>query len=164
MFNQENLFHLRNYIFKKVRDKDEAEEIFQEVLISATGSLSLFRGRSSFFTWLCSIANHKIVDFYRKKRLKTLLFSRFPFLEALASEILMPDEKLEKEELKKEVKKVLAALAEGYGEILRLKYIEGLSMAQIAAKVKISVKAVESKLSRARGAFRKEWVLSKLEI
>jgi RNA polymerase sigma factor (sigma-70 family) len=71
---------------------------------------------------------------------------------------------LEKEELKKEVKKVLAALAEGYGEILRLKYIEGLSMAQIAAKVKISVKAVESKLSRARGAFRKEWVLSKLEI
>lgn len=163
-FDQGNLSRLRNYIFKKVNDKDEAEEVFQDVLISATGSLPLFQGESSFFTWLCSIANHKIVDFYRKKKLKTLLFSRFPFLETLASEILTPDEKLEKEELKKEVKKVLATLAEGYGEVLRLKYIEGLSMAEIAKIVKISVKAVESKLFRAREAFKREWALIKLKI
>ena len=58
----------------------------------------------------------------------------------------------------KEVRKVLAALSEGYRDILRLKYLEGLTVNQIAKKLKTSFKAVESRLSRARGAFRKIWL------
>ena len=157
-FTQEILARLRNYVFKKVSDANEAEEIFQEILASATDSLALFRGESKFFTWLCGIANHEIADFYRKKKLKTVLFSRFPLLETIASEALTPDEALEKEELRKEVKKVLGALTEGYRAVLRQKYIDGFSMAQIAKKAKTTIKAVESKLSRARETFRKRWL------
>lgn len=155
--DEATLLRLKNYVFKKVSDKEEAEEIFQDVLVSAVDSLPLFKGKSSFFTWLCGIANHEIVDFYRKKKIKTILFSHFPFLETLASEALTPDEKIEKQELKKEVEKVLSVLSEGYREILRLKYIEELSMKEIAKKTKKTVKAVESKLTRARQAFKKIW-------
>jgi len=162
-FTKEILTRLKNYVFRKVGDPNEAEEIFQEVLLSATDSLSVYSGKSSFFTWLCGIANHEIADFYRKKKIKTILFSRFPFLETLASEALTPDEKLEKEELRKEVKKVLAILTEGYGEVLRLKYIEGLTINQIAKKLKTSFKSVESRLSRARASFKKIW-LAKFKI
>jgi RNA polymerase sigma-70 factor (ECF subfamily) len=158
-FDQKTISKLKKYVFKKVSNQEEAEEIFQDVLVSASDSLSLFKGKSSFFTWLCGIANHEIADFYRKKKIKTILFSHFPFLETLASEALNPDEKLEKEELRKEVRKVLAALSEGYREVLRLKYLEGLSMAEIAKKAKTTVKAVESKLSRAREAFKKRWLV-----
>lgn len=159
-FDQEILTRLRNYVFKKVLGTNEAEEIFQEVLASATDSLALFQGKSQFFTWLCGIANHEIADFYRKKKIKTVLFSHFPFLETIASEALTPDETLEKEELRKEVKKVLAVLSEGYGEVLRQKYIDGLSMKEIAKKAKTTIKAVESKLTRAREAFRKRWFVA----
>lgn len=155
--DKEILSRLENYILKKVKNRDDAEEIFQDVLVDVVDSLPLFRGKSSFFTWLCGIANHEIADFFRRKRLKTFLFSHFPFLENLATEALTPDEQFEKEELRKEVRKVLKALIEGYKEVLRLKYIEGLSMQEIAKKAKTTIKAVESKLTRAREAFRKNW-------
>jgi len=148
---------LRAYIFKKVKDKSEAEEIFEETLVSVVESLPSFAGRSSFFTWLCAIANHEIADFYRKRKIKTFLFSHFPFLENIVSEALGPEEEVLKDEAREEVKKVLSQMSEGYAKILRLKYYQGLSMQEIAQKLGLTVKAVESKLSRAREAFRKEW-------
>lgn len=159
---KDNKSRLKKIILWRISDEQEAEEVLQQTMIAAIDSLPLFSGRSSFFTWLCGIANHKIIDYYRRKKIKTVLFSRFPFLETIASEALSPDERLEKEELKKEVKKVLGSLIEGYREILRLKYLEGLSMAEIASLAKTSVKSVESRLSRARQAFKKEWALNKL--
>lgn len=154
---EKNLLKLKKYIFSKVSDVRDAEEILEETLISAQESFSFFEGRSSFLTWLCGIANHEIADFYRKRKIKTLLFSHFPFLENIISGALSADESLEKQELRKEVKKVLSCLTEGYGEILRLKYYQGLSMAEIARRLRTTVKAVESRLSRARQAFRKQW-------
>lgn len=154
---KENLPKLKNYVFSKVSDLHEAEEILQETLIAVSLSYPSFQGKSSFFTWICGIANHEVADFYRRKRIKTLLFSRFPFLENLASEALIPDEELEKQELRKEVKHILSCLSEGYGKILRLKYYQGFSMVQIARDLKLTVKAVESRLSRARKAFKDTW-------
>ncbi len=153
---------LASFIAQRVRDEDEAEEILEETLIAASQSLPTFKGRSSFFTWLCGIANHEIADFYRKKKIKLFLFSHFPFLEDLVSEALGPEEELLEEELRKEVKQVLSRLTEGYSLILRLKYYQGLSMGEIAKSLGLTVKAVESKLSRAREAFRIEWLENEL--
>lgn len=157
IFIKENLPKLKKYIFSKVSNSCEAEEIVQETLIAAHESYPFFEARSSFFTWLCAIANHEIADFYRRKKIKTLLFSRFPFLENIVSQALTPDENFEKQEIRKEVKKVLSCLKEGYSQILRLKYCHGLSMLEIAERLKTTVKAVESRLSRAREAFRHAW-------
>lgn len=154
---KECLPRLKRYVSFRVSDSYEAEEILQETLVAANESYLFFKGKSSFFTWVCAIANHEIADFYRRKKIKTVLFSRFPFLEQIVSQALAPDEVFEKQELRKEVKHVLSVLTEGYGEILRLKYYQGLSMMEIAEKLKMSVKAVESKLSRAREAFRRNW-------
>lgn len=154
---------LKNYLGQRIDDPHDLEEIFQETLISASESYPAFKGNSSFFTWLCGIANHEVADFYRKKKIKTFLFSRFPFLEYLVSEALGPEEELLKQEVRKEVKEVLERLSEGYSQILRLKYYQGLSMREIAQKLGITVKAVESKLTRAREAFRTEWSFQKNE-
>lgn len=154
---KENYQKVKKYILSKVSDINDADEILQETLVAASLSYPNFKGNSSFFTWICGIANHEVADFFRRKKLKTLLFSRFPFLENLASEALIPDEELEKQELRKEVKHILSCLSEGYGKILRLKYYQGFSMVQIARDLKLTVKAVESRLSRARKAFKDTW-------
>ena len=138
----ENLPKLRKYISSKVSETRDAEEILQETLISVHESFPFFKANSSFLTWACGIANHEIADFYRKRKIKTLLFSRFPFLEEIAHEALTPDERLEKQELGKEVKKVLSGLAEGYSQILRLKYYQGLSMAEIAGSLKTTANII----------------------
>lgn len=155
--DKETQVKLKKYISQKVGDENDIEEILQETLISASQSLPTFSGQSSFFTWLCGIANHEIADFYRKKRIKTFLFSHFPFLEEIVSQALGPEEELLEKEMRKEVKKVLDRMSEGYSLILRLKYYQSLSMEEIAKKLGVTAKAVESRLSRAREAFRIEW-------
>ena len=152
---------LKKYISQKVGDENDVDELLQETLISATDSLPTFSGNSLLFTWLCGIANHEIADFYRKRKIKAFLFSHFPFLEEIISEALSPEEILLENELRREVKKKLSVLSEGYSKILRLKYYQGLSVREIAQKLGTTVKAIESKLSRAREAFRLEWLREK---
>lgn len=148
---------LLSFVQKRVKNNRDAQDIVQETLISALNSLPNFNFQSKLFSWLCAIAKHEIADFYRKKKLKTILFSRLPFLQNWADEALGPQGKYLKDELKTEIKNVLGNLSEGYSKILRLKYIEGLSMKAIAKKLKISAKAVEMRLYRARKKFRKLW-------
>ncbi|MFZ5366552.1 MAG: RNA polymerase sigma factor [Patescibacteria group bacterium] len=148
---------LKKLIFRKIDNPCDAEEVLQDTLISILDSLPLFRGKSSFLTWSLSIARHEIVDYYRKKKIKAILFSHLPFLEDLASIALGPQELLLKKELTQEIKKVLEKVSEGYRKILRLKYIEGCSVAEIAREMDLSPKAIESRLTRAREAFKLAW-------
>lgn len=157
LFDQKTIQKIKQFIAFRVSDENEAEEILQDTLISACEALPSFRACSSLFSWLCGIAKHEISDFYRKKKIKTILFSHLPFLEKLASRALGPEEEVLETELKRKVKIALASLSEGYRVVLRLKYIEGYSVAQIAARLDLSLKAVESRLSRARLAFREAW-------
>ncbi|MCQ4139772.1 RNA polymerase sigma factor [Chryseobacterium sp. EO14] len=48
-------------------DRVEAEDIVQEVFISAFSSYESFEGKSQPLTWLMTILNRKVADFYRKK-------------------------------------------------------------------------------------------------
>lgn len=48
-------------------DKVEAEDVVQEVFISAFSSYDSFEGKSQPLTWLMTILNRKVADFYRKK-------------------------------------------------------------------------------------------------
>lgn len=149
---------LLNFIRQRVDDEEEAREIFEETLATAWESRRNFGGRSAFFTWLCGIARHEIADFYRKKRLKNLLFSHLPWLEDLATQALGPEQELLKKELIQNVRNTLNNLDKGYQEVLRLKYYQGLTVAQIAQKLNETVKTIESRLFRARQAFAKAFV------
>ncbi|WP_292010003.1 sigma-70 family RNA polymerase sigma factor [Chryseobacterium sp.] len=48
-------------------DKEEAEDVVQEVFIAAYSSYESFEGKSNVLTWLTTILNRKVADFYRKK-------------------------------------------------------------------------------------------------
>lgn len=144
---------LRKFISNKVGSEQDIEEILQESLIAAVDCLPLYSGKSTLFTWICGIARHEIADYYRKKKIKTFLFSHLPWLEELAHDALGPEQIFMRRELEEKVKKTLSRLSEGYAEVLRLKYYQGLSVEQIAIKLNETVKGVESKLFRARQAF-----------
>jgi RNA polymerase sigma-70 factor (ECF subfamily) len=52
------------------------------------------------------------------------------------------------------IQAALDALPDRYGDVLEWKYVDGLSVKQIAQRLGVGPKAAESLLSRARGAFR----------
>lgn len=156
--DREYRLRLKNFIAQRIEKSEDVEDILQETMIAAIKSWSLFSGRSTLFTWLCAIAKHEISDFYRKKKLKTILFSRFPWLENLVSQALGPEQILLRKEFEEKVKGTMTSLSEGYQEILRLKYYRGLTMIEIAERLNETVKAVESRLFRARKAFAKAFL------
>lgn len=157
-FLQEYRPRLLFFIKRYVEDPQDAEEIVQDALVSVLDSLPLYSARSKLFTWACSIARHEISDFYRKKRVKSVLFSRFPAAKTLADAALGPEEILTRKEFEAKIKRCFSRLSEGYGEVLRLKYIEGRSVEEISKSLGESFKTVESRLFRARQAFIGVWV------
>lgn len=144
---------LRAFVRSRVQSSEDADEIVQDSLLSALDSLALFSGRSSLFTWLCGIARHEIADYYRRRKIKAVVFSRLPFIEGFVSRALEPDARMMRTEYERRVRLALAAILPHYREILELKYMDGLSVKEIAGKLGMSLKAVESVLSRARRAF-----------
>lgn len=148
---------VRSFVAKKIDDEGVVEELTNDVMMAAMDSLDSFNGESSEFSWICSIAKHKVVDYFRKKKLKTILFSVSPAFEEIADKSLSPERDALKNELKEEIKKTFEEVAKGYKKILRLKYIEGWKVSEIAKKSKLSIKAVESRLARARKQFKEAW-------
>jgi RNA polymerase sigma-70 factor (ECF subfamily) len=154
---------LLSFIAGRVPKKEDAEEILQDTWLSILDSLPLFHFRSSFLNWAKSIALHEVADFYRKRKIKSIVFSRLPFLENLVSQALGPELTFEEKEAKDQIEKVFTCLSEGYRKILRLKYIEGQSVVEIARTLNLTFKGAESRLFRAKLAFQKAWKENYLE-
>lgn len=151
---------LYSYISNKVSNVQDAEEILQDVFIDSLDALRNFTFKSSLFTYLCSIANHKIIDFYRKQKIKSVVISALPEdITPLISQFLGPEEEFNVIEVRAQIEVVLAKIKPNYARLLRLKYIEGMSMQEIAEKLLTTVKSVESNLFRARSSFMKEYRL-----
>lgn len=144
---------LRRYIGCRVNLPEDADEILQDTLFSFLEGLRDFRKESSVRTYLFSICQHKIIDFYRRKKLKHVVFSRVPQLEMLVSPVLGPEEELDVTLVQEKIRAVFVRLLPAYRQILKLKYFEHVSVEEIAKKLAITFKSAESRLFRARRAF-----------
>lgn len=149
---------LSRHIASRVGSPADAEEILQDTLYAFLEAIRDFAGKSSIRTFLYSIAGHKIIDYYRRKKLKQLVFSQIPRLETLVSPLLSPEDELEKKLLKRKINRALDALLPRYRIALLSKYMDNLTVEEIAGKFAVSLKSAESILSRARRAFVKAFV------
>jgi RNA polymerase sigma-70 factor (ECF subfamily) len=140
-------------------DRGAAEDVVQDTLLVALRGIGGFDGRSSLHTWLCGIAKNKIRAERRKRRprpLEDVLEDLDPeihhILARVASEPL-PEWVLERRETEELVGATLSSLPPDYRRALVAKYVEGLSVTEIATQSGKGLKAVESNLHRARLAF-----------
>ncbi len=160
-----NAYFDRLYRFALVRlrgDADAAEDIVQQSLCRAVEKLGYFRGEAALFTWLCQICRNAIADLFRSKAYNGA--QAIPFedtdeiraaLEALSAQpVEDPEHTMQDEQLRRVVQLVLDHLPGHYGEVLEWKYIQGLSVKEIAVRLRLAPKAAESLLGRARAAFR----------
>ena len=150
---------LLRFIRGKVGKEEDCEEILQDTLFGFLESLRDFHGKSSIKTFLFSICHHKIIDFYRRKKIKHVVFSQVPQLEAFISPLMAPEDELDATLVKEKIMHVLSMILPVYREILMYKYFEGMSVSEIAEKLSLSFKSAESRLFRARKAFVDEYAM-----
>jgi len=135
----------------------DAEDVWQEALLASLRALPTFRGQCRLFTWLCSIARHKIADHYRQRGWwLTDAFSDLPDtrLAGLISSSPLPEEVVTQRTTRVRVVQALALLPEDYRKALVARYAEEQSVSEVAQTLGRTYKATESLLSRARVALR----------
>jgi len=156
-YNQ-NFKYVYSYIYARTAGNSQlTEDIVQETFDAAWLSLDRFKNKSSFRTWLCSIAKNKLKESYRRSIYKEKL-------ELMDNSGLIEHESsfnIEQSELDKEtrlcVHKVLNELPPLYKYALILKYIDGLSVKETAKVLGKSAKAIDGVLQRAKAAFEKAY-------
>lgn len=153
-FYQEFAPKIAFYLSKKV-PPEEAKEILNDVFFDAIDQIPFLRHTDNIKAWLYRIAHNKSVDYYRKKKIKSILLSEVPFLQIAAKEMLQPEFQFEKKKLREKIERTMDKLSEKYRKILRLHYEDGVRVKELAIIYNVSPKAAESLLYRARQEFMK---------
>lgn len=148
---------LLSYLKRKLPKEEDAQEIVNDVFFEAIDALPLFQEKSSILTWLYRIAHNKIVDFYRKRKIKSFLLSQAPFLEIVAKDIHNPEFEFEKNRVRDAIESSLHALSDPYKKILKMHYEEDIAVKDIAEILKLSFSATQSLLFRARQSFKQAY-------
>jgi len=134
-------------------NREEMEEVEQEVLIALCGALSGFRFRSSFSTWFYRFCRNKAVDYLRRKgaekRRQSKLIQRAA-AEPLSENRYDPELRILENEKRAHVRLVLSRLGVRDRELLVLKDIDDLGLEEISGLLDIPVGTVKSRLHRAR--------------
>jgi RNA polymerase sigma-70 factor (ECF subfamily) len=154
----EKLFH---YLVRSLQDEDDASDLAQETFVRVYNNRTKFDSGMKFSTWLYAIASNLVRDRYRW-RLRHPQVSldaenqqtETNLKENLRTEAPAPDEQMQTDERAATVRAAVAALPEELRQPLILAVYQGMAQAEIAETLKCSVKAVETRIYRARQQLR----------
>ncbi|MHB0754599.1 RNA polymerase sigma factor [Polaribacter sp. M15] len=147
-----------------VPNKEDAEDIAQDVFLEVFKSIAKFKGNSKLSTWIYRIATNKCLEFIRKKNTK----KRFAFMQAIMgteipidktsyfTEFNHPGVVLENKEKSAIIFKAINTLPETQRVIFTLAKIDGKSYQEIVEITGKSLSSVESVLFRAKKTLKKK--------
>jgi RNA polymerase sigma-70 factor, ECF subfamily len=145
------------FLQKRLPREEDAQEILNDIFLDAVDDLPTLHKQTNLQAWLFKIAANKTADFYRKRKIKSFLFSQMPYFEIIANEINEPEFQLEKDKIRDSIEAAFLDIAVHYQQILRMHYEDGMPVKAIAVTLEVSPKAAESLLFRARQSFIKSY-------
>lgn len=144
-------------------DSAALEDVVQVTMINAMRGLGGFRGGSALFTWLCQICRNHLADVRRKTERQPKVQS-LDEMEARQSGTVVeltdfrdPLDECADDSTRSAVRRAVNKLPASYSRILELRFGDDLTVPEIAKVLQLSESAAESRLSRARQAFRESW-------
>lgn len=152
-------YHSRIYglTYNMTSNREDAEDLTQEIFLKAYRSLAKFHGKSSFYTWIYRIAVNTTIN-YRKKRNRRQAY-RFDDMvpevrdDEAYSALLSSDSPVKNitlSEFQKKLNEALQKLSEKHRTVVIMHDIQGIPHEEIAAVLKISAGTVRSRLFYAR--------------
>jgi RNA polymerase sigma-70 factor, ECF subfamily len=143
-------------IYGILRNRNDAEDIAQQVFAKIFFSIKNFDFRSSLLTWIYKITVNECYDYLRKKRVRKLVYeSDFSADESLRMQTAEPatdhappvDSRLAQHDL---IWKLLAKISEEDRSLILLKEVEGHSVEELAQMTGMNENTIKVKLFRAR--------------
>ncbi|HVD93259.1 MAG TPA: RNA polymerase sigma factor [Vicinamibacterales bacterium] len=142
-----------------LRDERESEDVMQQAYVNAYAHLRQFDRRAQFSTWLTRIAVNEAISRARKRGRYQSLDEDAPGASETSMSTQQPPDP-ERQAFTRELSTLLEAavdtLPDGHREVFVLRDVEGLSTADAAESLGVSVDVVKTRLSRARAALRRQ--------
>ncbi len=133
-----------------VKNREEAEEISQDVFVKAYTNLKSFKGDSKFSTWIYKIAYYASLDVIKRNKKQINSENIDEIYEGDLGVLQDALSYLEEKERKSIIKKSLLKLSEDEQVILTLYYFEEMPLKEISEVVNLSLDNIKVKLFRAR--------------
>ncbi len=154
----QKLFH---YLLRSLQDESEAADLAQETFLKVYQNRAKFDPAQKFSTWLYAIASNLVRDRFRwRSRHQQVSLDAengdtgSSLKDTLPAQELRPDQAAQTQERARVVRQAVAALPEELKQPLILAVYQELPQAEIAAILNCSVKAVETRIYRARQQLR----------
>lgn len=140
-----------SFLTARMGDRQQAEEVLQDVMLAAWNNAPDFRGESKVRTWLLAIARNRAINAQRGKK-----FTLTPLnaVFELPSADTGPLERIERKAQHMTLREAIRHLPEAQREILVLVFFHQLSGPEVADLLGISIGTVKSRLHRAKDALR----------
>lgn len=155
---------LYRFAQRRLTDRELTRDIVQETVCKAIGKLATFRGEAGLMTWLCACCRNEIAAHFRKDgRRRSRVGDAVEMTDEIAVEESPlhpgtlpdgPEQALLRKETGELVHIALDAMPPHYSRVLEWKYLDRLSVKEIANRLRVRPKAAESLLTRARNSFR----------
>ena len=150
-------------VYNMTSNREDAEDLVQDVFVKAYSALERFKGDSSFYTWIYRIAVNRAINYLKKRKRNTAMslddidqgVERDPNFVALQSrESPVRDATLS--ELQKKLNEALQARSENHGALVVRLDVQGVEHDEIARMLKCSSGTVRSRLFYARQELQKQ--------
>lgn len=153
--------------FRYLRNKEDAEEVTQDVLLKVHRNVGTFRGDAALSSWIYRITFNAAMS-----RLRTVKYQRsktddVPVVITDGEEVVdvrhevadwsnMADEQMYRSQLRRRVFKAILALPAIYRAPVMLRDIQGMSTEEASAMLKVKDQTLKSRLHRGRLILRKQ--------
>ena len=139
------------FCLKKTGDKDEAEELMQDIAVNILTALNSGMVPAGFSAWVWQIARNRYARWAKNKRICRERFTgdQIEEMELADESSNILDEMVEREQLSL-LRRELAFIKSEYREIVVAYYLENISVRKISERLSLSVSAVQQRLHRAR--------------
>lgn len=151
---------ISNVIYLTLGDRQEVEDLTQEVFIRAYRSLARFDENATIYSWLYRIAVNLCIDEIRRRKIRKTLSLDLMSESALERERKSKEShfsstaELFKAEKRDVILKALEKLSPAYRAALVLREYENMAYEDIAESLGVTVQAVKSRIFRARQEMR----------
>ncbi|MDO8555207.1 MAG: RNA polymerase sigma factor [bacterium] len=150
------------FVFSIAKNTQDSEDIAQETFVKMWKNIKKYDKEQVFKTWLFTIAKNTTLDYLRKKKKKSFVFSDFEKIReegvayhAIIDQAPLPDEVSANREDKKFISGLLNQLATAYKEVLLLRYNGQYTFAEIGQILGKPLDTVKSQQRRALTVLRK---------
>jgi RNA polymerase sigma-70 factor, ECF subfamily len=145
--------HVKYLIYSYVKDWSITSDLVQEVFVSVYTKLEAFEGRSTYKTWIYSIAINRAKDY-----LKSWHYRHIAVAEKVAFYLRdgnrTPEEAVIQNASNQELLKAVWALPVKYREVILLHYYQDLSVLEIGETLGYPIKTIKTRLLRAKDKIR----------